>query len=205
MIAGELRLPAELWSFFRKCSNSVLRGLGLVLTALVLKLVWDRERPGFYGLSWRGFNATPYLSMLAIMAPLIVWASFQPAFLATYPIYTPDTAPEYLGWPSLAAIGVHELCYAQRFVGVEVFFRGVLLLGMVRWMGRAALMPMVVLYALWHFGKPFEEAVGSVFGGYFLGVIALCSRRITGGVIVHMGVALLMNWAAYAQLWWRSP
>jgi membrane protease YdiL (CAAX protease family) len=63
--------------------------------------------------------------------------------------------------------------------------------------GRAALMPMVTLYAFWHFGKPIPEAIGSIFAGYILGVIALRTRSIVGGIIVHVGVALGMDFAAF--------
>jgi membrane protease YdiL (CAAX protease family) len=72
-------------------------------------------------------------------------------------------------------------------------------LGLEKHLGRAVLMPMVTLYAFWHFGKPIPEAVGSIFAGYVLGVFALRSRSIIGGTIVHVGVALAMDLAAYLQ------
>ena len=42
-----------------------------------------------------------------------------------------------------------------------------------------------------------EKAISSIFGGYILGVIAYYQRHITGGVIVHMGVAGIMELLAY--------
>jgi hypothetical protein len=50
-----------------------------------------------------------------------------------------------------------------------------------------------------HFGKPMGEAVSSIFGGFILGVIALYSRSILGGVIIHLGVAWLMEFTAWCQ------
>jgi hypothetical protein len=44
------------------------------------------------------------------------------------------------------------------------------------------------------------ETVGSVFGGFALGVLAYKSRNIYGGIIVHLGVAWGMELAAFSQL-----
>lgn len=74
-----------------------------------------------------------------------------------------------------------------------------MVLGMAVVMGRAAIVPMVVTYAFLHFGKPAGEAVSSIFGGYILGVIAYQSQSIFGGVLIHVGVAWLMELAAYMQ------
>ncbi len=189
--------------FWQRCLVSLLRALTLVGAAAVFRLLWERERSDLYGLRWQNFHWRPYLLLLAVMVPPITWASFQPAFLHTYPIYRPGLLEQARGLPIGLTYGFHELCYALQFVGVEVFFRGFLVLGMVRYLGRATLLPMVVLYAFWHFGKPFPEALGSVFGAYILGIIALRSGSINGGIIIHMGVALLMNLAAFIQLQFR--
>ena len=185
-----------------KCLLNLLRTLEFLLPLLVLGRLWHRtRRDGLYGLAWRRFDWRPYLLMLLIMVPPIIWASSQPAFLKAYPIFDPWPLREHLGWPVPATWAAHEVCYALRFVGVELFFRGFLVIGLGRWLGRDAILPMVVLYALWHFGKPMPEALGSVFGGYVLGVIAWESRCILGGTLVHMGIALLMNAAALWREW----
>ena len=66
-------------------------------------------------------------------------------------------------------------------------------------LGKDAILPMVATYAFLHFGKPMAETIGSIFGGYILGIIALQTRSIIGGVIIHMGVAIAMDLAAYIQ------
>jgi len=50
-----------------------------------------------------------------------------------------------------------------------------------------------------HFPKPWLEATGAIFFGLFLGILALRSRSIWGGVAVHTGVALSMDIAALLQ------
>jgi hypothetical protein len=59
---------------------------------------------------------------------------------------------------------------------------------------------MIATYCFLHFGKPISESISSVFGGYILGLIALNSRNIWGGVFIHVGVAWLMEFFG----WWQS-
>jgi len=191
-----LDLSPQLQWYLWKCLVNFTRTLAFLLPLLAVHLLWDRSESGFYGLAWRHFDWRPYCLMLAIMAVPIAWASFQPAFLKTYPVFRPGLVEKQLGWSPLSAYTLHEACYALRFVGVELFFRGFLVIGLARWLGRDALLPMVFLYALWHFGKPMPEALGSIFGAYILGIIAYSSRCILGGILIHMGIALLMNLAA---------
>jgi membrane protease YdiL (CAAX protease family) len=46
---------------------------------------------------------------------------------------------------------------------------------------------------VFHFGKPLIETLSSFFGGYMLGVFALYSKNIWGGIILHIGTALFME------------
>jgi Type II CAAX prenyl endopeptidase Rce1-like len=200
LIVRTLELDRAQALYWHKCLVNFNRLLTMVLPVWIFKLLWDRKSDDLYGLRLRNFNWRPYLIMLAIMVPPIAWASFQDAFLHTYPIYRPGPLETRTGWSPLLTYGFHEACYALRFIGVELFFRGFMVLGMVRYLGRATLLPMVVLYAVWHFGKPFPEALGSIFGAYILGIIALYSRSINGGIMIHMGIALLMNLAAFLQI-----
>ena len=78
-------------------------------------------------------------------------------------------------------------------------FRGFFVIGMVKIMGRHAIVPMAVIYCMLHFGKPMGEAISSIFGGYILGVIALRTQSIWGGIIVHMGISWLMELIAFIQ------
>ncbi|MEZ4387113.1 MAG: CPBP family intramembrane glutamic endopeptidase [Candidatus Krumholzibacteriia bacterium] len=200
-LAARLDLDATARWYVQKCLVNVTRTAAIVGPLWLLRRGWGRREDGLYGLAWRRFAWRPFAAMLAIMAPLILWASFQPAFLTAYPIYDPWRVQRLLGWPVWLTYPVHEVCYALRFVGVELFFRGFLVIGLARWLGRDALLPMVVLYAMWHFGKPMPEALGSVFGGYILGIIAYESRCVLGGILVHMGIALMMNAAALWREW----
>jgi membrane protease YdiL (CAAX protease family) len=58
---------------------------------------------------------------------------------------------------------------------------------------------MASFYCYIHFGKPLGETLGSIFGGYVLGVIAYRTGSIYGGILVHLGVAWLMELTAFLQ------
>ena len=198
-LVAALEIPEPIQYWVRQCVWNLDRVITIAIPVVVFRRFIDRQPGAFYGLTWRGLDWKPYATMLLIMVPLIAWASFQSSFLATYPSYRPGSAEAYLSVSHLTTFGAYEATYALRFVSIELFFRGFLVLGLEKYLGRAVLMPMVTLYAFWHFGKPIPEAIGSIFAGYVLGVFALRSRSIIGGIIVHMGVALAMDLAAYLQ------
>jgi len=199
-LLDDLDLSRTVIWYLNKVLINLVRAVAFIVPLMIARRIWDREQPDLYGFSRRHFTWRPYTLMLLIMAGPIIWASFQPSFMLMYPIYRPGLVETATGWPTPLTYGLHEICYALRFVGVEVFFRGFLVVGLLRWLGRGAILPMVCLYAVWHFGKPMPEALGSVFGGYILGIIAYESRCILGGTAIHMGVALLMNLAALWQV-----
>lgn len=164
-------------------------------------LIWDRRAgDGWYGLQRKGLHLTPYLLLLLGMVPLILAAATQADFLSTYPIYKSSMASgEATGLGVWGNTLLFQLAYALDFVTVELLFRGALIIGLSRVMGKEALLPMVAVYCALHFGKPLGEAVSSIFGGYILGIIALYGRNIWGGAMIHIGVALGMEWAAIWQ------
>lgn len=184
----------------------IMMNAGSALLFIVpLALLWwwlDRKSGfGFYGLSRKGFYPAPYLLLLLAMVPLVLWAGTQADFLSTYPTFSGRALP--LGdtiLPPIVSTLAYQLFYGLDFIGVELLFRGALVLGMVGVFGRDALLPMVAVYCVLHFGKPVGEAVSSIFGGYILGVIALYGRNIWGGAMVHIGIALMMEWVAI----WRN-
>lgn len=173
--------------------------LTIVVPLLVLWAVRDRGGDGFYGLRFTGVDLRPYFAMLAIAFPLVLWASFQRDFQATYPILKPWQAALAFGLTERQVIAVFEPFYGMSFFTIELLFRGALVVGMARLLGKDAILPMVGMYAFLHFGKPLGEAVSSIVGGYILGVIALRTRHILGGVVAHVGVAYMMELTALFQ------
>ena len=93
--------------------------------------------------------------------------------------------------------GLYELSYGIDFVTIEFFFRGFLILAFARYAGKQAILPVAAFYCSIHFGKPLFECITSYFGGIILGAVVFNTRSIWGGLIVHLGIAWLMELAGY--------
>ena len=196
-------LLKEFPGVIRYPTRSIIKNLINIFTLLLPLYVFyrwkDRQVNSFYGLTTKGFDYRPYAILLLIMVPLILAASFLENFNDFYPIYRPNRAHEYFGTPEWVPAIIYELAYGWNFLSIELAFRGFMILSLAPILGRNVVIPMVVTYCFYHFGKPEGEAISSVVGGYILGVIALESRSIFGGVMVHVGVAWLMELFAWLQ------
>jgi len=190
--------------FIARWTRSCISNLGSLTTVIIpLYIIYfsvKHFKPEYYGLRLNGAKVLPYFWLILFMIPLIYTASLQTDFLAAYPTYTDNTEYEYLGLGKWITVGIYELCYGFDFLSVELFFRGFMVIALSRFVGKDAILPMVVIYCFLHFGKPAGEAISSIFGGYILGILAYSSRNIYGGLIAHLGVAWGMEYMAYIHL-----
>jgi hypothetical protein len=196
-------IPDALMEFALRTMASIAGTIVVGAYALGLKVTFDRPVAGLYGLSFRDIHIRPYLVLLLAVSPLIAIASFLPDFLHVYPTFRPGDAAAYLGMPNWLLAIAYEAFYLIDFLFVEIFFRGILVIGLVKLIGRGAVVPMTVLYTFAHFGKPFGEALAAILGGYVLGVIAYRNRSVIGGFVLHAGIAILMELCAAVQHWLR--
>jgi len=191
--------------FVRKIFNNLNCIWSMIIPLYILYLLIDRKRGlQFYGLTFRKIPFPTYVILLLIVVPLIFAASFLPDFIDYYPVYKRCGGygfASFMNWQEWVSAVVFEFFYAMDFISVELFFRGFLVIGLVRFMGKDVILPMAATYAILHFGKPVGETISSVFGGYVLGIIALYSRNIWGGIFVHVGVALLMETFAFIRIY----
>lgn len=195
--------PTEAW-FLRKVTNQVVPVLLYFCFLYWLLKKYDHDTSSLYGLTTKGFELKPYLILFAAMLPLIAWASFQQDFTEEYPVVKYWKLNSVFGLSSLQMFGIYECVYLMDFINVEILFRGLLVIGLVKAMGKEALLPMVVLYAFLHFGKPPAETISSILGGYILGILAYRTHTILGGFLIHMGIAFLMDFMAVLQHLWKE-
>jgi membrane protease YdiL (CAAX protease family) len=170
-------------------------GYGLLPALLVLLL--PGERIADYGLRTRGVGKHLWVYVVLYLAvlPLIVLVSFHPEFRTYYPFLKHTRASEWT-WRVLLT---WELLYAGQFVALEFFFRGFLLQSLRRQLGVYAIFAAVVPYCMIHYGKPFLEANAAIVAGIVLGTLALRTRSIWCGCLVHVSVAVSMDIAALLQ------
>ncbi|WP_375447413.1 type II CAAX prenyl endopeptidase Rce1 family protein [uncultured Fibrella sp.] len=203
-----------LYVYVFKVLSNVHSLVTIVLPLALYYLLIDKPDNGFYGMRPKQKGLLVYATLLALMVPIITYASFQPDFLQSYPTYRNTNAHTLLNVPEWVTALGYELAYGWDFVPTELLFRGFLVIGLSRilqrnvpgpttgWSGLAKpgpVLPMIVWYATIHFGRPLGETISSLFGGYILGVLALSTRSIWGGLLIHIGIAWLMEAAAFWQ------
>ncbi|MCD4793142.1 MAG: hypothetical protein K8R54_07920 [Bacteroidales bacterium] len=185
--------------FIHNLAFNLKRIIPFIIIFFAVKSFYDKEDNHLFGLRYKGMNYRPFFLMLILMIPLITLASYQPDFQKTYPQYKFWYYEGAFGMTPKQTMGVFELAYGLDFVSVELMYRGALIVGMAKVLGKEAVLPMAAAYVIIHFGKPAGEAVSSFFGGFILGVHALAKKNIFGGIIIHVGIAYIMEIAAVLQ------
>ncbi|MDO3388716.1 CPBP family intramembrane metalloprotease [Gilvimarinus sp. SDUM040013] len=167
----------------------------VLLPALVIRFIL-KERVLDMGWRW-GETHSHWLGYLLLVTPILFFVylvSLGQDFVHHYPFYGQASR----SWLDLIA---WELLYIAQFVFLEFFFRGFMLNALRPALGANAIWVMCVPYLMIHFPKLWLEATGAILFGLFLGILALRSRSIWGGVAVHVTIALAMDFAA---LWRKS-
>ncbi len=182
--SGWLQMCGYLWWTFCHLVTFIL------LPWLVIRFGFKQSMLDFgwrwnqVGVHWRG-----YLLLLSPILVFVVLVSMGEDFVNHYPFYRQAGR----SWLDLL---LWELLYMSQFVFLEFFFRGFMLNALRPAIGANAIWVMCVPYMMIHLPKLALEATGASLFGLFLGILALQSRSIWGGVLVHAGVALSMDVAA---------
>lgn len=201
-IDQSMAVQVQYWAY--KVAVNLISFFTILLPLYLFFYLYEKNETHLYGLRTKNFDTRPYFQMILIMLPILVAASFHGSFLRAYPLYKSSGAHGFLGVPEWVTIVGYELAYGLDFITVEYLFRGFMVIGMINILGRNAILPMAATYCFLHFGKPPGEAISSVLGGYILGVVAYETKGIWGGVIVHLGIAWMMELIAFTQKWFHS-
>jgi membrane protease YdiL (CAAX protease family) len=171
------------------------RVFGYVVIPMIAIACMPRVRLRDFHVSLRGFagHLWIYLLMFSLILPAVIEASTTASFRHTYPFYRLANRSSFDLW-------TWEALYAAQFVSLELFFRGFILQGLRRAMGSNAIFVMIVPYCMIHYGKPLPETFGAIGAGIILGTLAMRTRSIWGGVLIHIGVALTMDMLALRGL-----
>lgn len=158
------------------------------------KVFFPRDSLLDMGLRTRGLlkHAWIYGLCLAVVLPATYIVSLSPDFGSYYPFYKQSSRSwtDFLIW---------EAMYFAQFFGLEIFFRGFWMTGLRKTLGSAAIFTMIVPYCMIHYGKPYLETCGAVVAGIALGSVAMRTRSIYSGFLVHVTVALSMDLLALSH------
>lgn len=174
---------------------SFTRSLGYFIVPVgVMLAFWRKERLRDYGLRMKGWleHAWIYALFFGIVLVAVVIVANTGEFANYYPFYKDASRSwkDFILW---------EIVYASQFFTLEFFFRGYLVFSGRQSMGSMVVVAMVVPYCMIHFGKPWAEALAAILAGVVLGTLALKTRSIWSGFLIHVTVALSMDTAAMLQ------
>jgi membrane protease YdiL (CAAX protease family) len=170
------------------------RLIGYVGPLFVWKVLFPEDSVLDMGLRTRGFmkHLWIYVGCLTVVVLAMLTLATQPEFLNYYPFYKKSSRSwfDFMAWQGM---------YWLQFFALELFFRGWMLAALRRTMGMGAIFVMVVPYCMIHFGKPYLEAHAAIVAGVVLGSLAMRTRSIYAGFLVHITVAFLMDTMALAS------
>ncbi|MCE5198875.1 MAG: CPBP family intramembrane glutamic endopeptidase [Armatimonadota bacterium] len=189
-----------LWKF-NQCAisyNQYLVGnlIALFWLPMLTIMFMFREEPEKFGFclgSWKRIWAV-LLVCMACLVPIMLYAARLPAYQAYYPLFRHypefwnvfNTYPQNSPWTSAPMQMLYaEVSYGMYMFCWEFFFRGYLLLGLMRSMGWWAVIIQALAFGLLHFGKPTTEVIASFGAGVILGIIALNAKSFVPGFVLH--------------------
>jgi membrane protease YdiL (CAAX protease family) len=176
----------ELYAYGWWCFARAFGYVVLPLTAW--KLLFPSDSLIDMGLRGRGFlsHLWIYGVCLGIVIPVLLIVAQQPDFGSYYPFYKQSSRSvfDFLAW---------EAMYWVQFFSLELFFRGWMVGSLRRTLGSSAIFVMAVPYCMIHYGKPYLEAHGAIVAGIVLGSLAMRTRSIYAGFLLHISVAVGMD------------
>lgn len=181
--------------FYLRSINWVIKVFVLLVPVFMIWWLKDSTHQPFYGIK-KLDKLQPYLVMLLVMLPLLALAATQKDFQSVYPKAQVLKSIPANRWQYV----VYELCYGFDFISIEFFFRGFLVLALANICGTHCIIPMACFYCAIHLGKPMGEAISSFWGGLLLGIVSYNTASVWGGLIVHLGIAWLMEFAGWLAL-----
>jgi membrane protease YdiL (CAAX protease family) len=164
------------------------RVLGYMILPMLVIAAMPGQRIRDYYISPRGFfrHLPVYVVLFLLILPAVFLAAQTKSFQHTYPFYKYANRSTFdlVAWEAL---------YAAQFLALEFFFRGFMLQGLREKLGSNAIFVMIVPYCMIHYGKPLPETLGAIGAGVILGTLAMRTRSIWGGVVIHVAVAVTMD------------
>jgi membrane protease YdiL (CAAX protease family) len=161
--------------------EGILKQTVLLTFVPLLSLYLFKISPWEVGLSLKTWRlSVKYAGALLLPAiPIMLYGAGLESFRAYYPMWAPagDSLWNFLLYQSMIAILMFN---------TEFLFRGYLLFNLEKELGRTpALILHAIPYMLVHIGKPGLEVPYSFFAGLVFGYMALKTRSILPGFLVH--------------------
>ena len=159
----------------------------LVIPIVIIKFYF-KINPIKFGLTTGDLNFGLKISVVAvlIMAALLWFVSASESFSLNYPSLksAKDLSSQFL---------IYELVLFFYIIAWEFIWRGYMLFGLEKKFGYYAVFIQMIPFVILHNGKPLLEMLGAIPGGIILGILALRTRSILYGVIIHFSVMFFID------------
>ncbi len=140
-----------------------------------------RDNPRDYGIRIGRWKTALILIIvcLAAMLAIVYGVSGLPQFSSYYHTQVTD-------WPKLL------LDAALYMFAWEFLFRGYMLFGLEKTIGKSAVFVQAIPFVLLHLSKPFLETLGCIPLGFIFGYISYRTRSFLPCFIIHFGIYVMM-------------
>jgi membrane protease YdiL (CAAX protease family) len=141
-----------------------------------------RDKPWDYGIRIGRWKQAIIITAvcLAAMAGILYGVTRRPDFYSYY-------HKSHIDWPDLL------LNTALYMFAWEFLFRGYMLFGLEKSIGRSAIFVQAIPFVLLHLGKPFLETLACIPGGFIFGYVAYRTRSFLPCFVVHFGIYAMMR------------
>ena len=109
-------------------------------------------------------------------------------------LYRVGKMPEFRSYYHRYAIDWSKLLLnaALYMFAWEFLFRGYMLFGLEKSIGKSAIFVQAIPFVLLHLGKPFLETLACIPGGFIFGYVAHRTRSFLPCFIIHFGIYAMM-------------
>jgi membrane protease YdiL (CAAX protease family) len=157
-----------------------------ILIPLAASFLFFRDKPWDYGIRIGRWKISIVLTIvtLAVFSLIVYAASKIPEVYSYYHKYSVNWPPYILG----------RVLYMFAW---EFIFRGYMLFGLERSIGKSAVFVQAIPFVLLHFGTTDLETLITIPEGFILGYIAYKTRSFLPCFIIHIGIDVLMDVLTY--------
>ncbi|MCW8850909.1 MAG: CPBP family intramembrane metalloprotease [Melioribacteraceae bacterium] len=161
---------------------------------IIIVLIIFKEKLRNYGLrigKWKTGLSFSILSII-VFIPIIYFISYSSIFRDYFPLMESAT-------DNLLVFLIYEALFILFILSWEFIFRGFMLFGLEKKFGLYSILIQMIPFVMLHNGKPFIETFTAIFGGLFLGYLALRTRSIFYGFLIHTFILLSLDIIAFLK------
>ncbi|HEX2867868.1 MAG TPA: CPBP family intramembrane glutamic endopeptidase [Ignavibacteriales bacterium] len=162
-------------------------GLLFILPLLIIRFFF-REKISFYGLKWGDYSFGVTITAFALIVMLIiVWfISALPSFSQSYPTL-------FSARDNWRVFFLFEGALILYMLAWEFIWRGYMLFALEEKFSYYTVLVQMLPFVILHNGKPVLETFGAILGGVILGILALRTRSVFYGIIIHFAALFSMD------------